>query len=86
MRVLFLLLVHLFVSSCGKNKFKIYPIGPAQFVYEINENSCTTGKHEFFYLIQMCDNLLDNSINNNCALEERRDVFNESCDGDFAPY
>lgn len=86
MRVLILLSILVSISSCGKNKFRVYPIGPAQYAYEAEEENCTTGKHEFHYVRQMCENLLNNEINNNCALDERERIYIESCEGDFIAY
>lgn len=86
---LLLSLSFLFLISCGKGgtlipkKQIIQNIEPAReemFTYELKGNRCTTGRHEFETHEKACSALLNDSLNNDCAKDERLELYtNESC-------
>lgn len=52
--------------------------------YELEENGCNTGKHQFSSLSEMCDALKNDSLNHYCAYSLRRSYFQQSnCPGTF---
>jgi hypothetical protein len=58
--------------------------------YDLTENSCPTGKHEFSgessedVQRQLCAALQSDSANNGCAAYSRAQYFKEKCPGVFA--
>lgn len=50
------------------------------FKYEFEQNGCNTGKKEFSSKSEMCQGLQQESLNNGCALELRKDYFKQMCD------
>ena len=55
------------------------------------KSSCTTGRHTFTasseneILTAFCDSLKNDSLNNNCAWDQRKSLFqNVQCPGDFS--
>lgn len=78
--------------SCGKEAMPwepsiqvqaVTPAEPVDYSYELKTKKCTTGKHQFDTLIEVCQALKDNELNNECALEEREKLFHTSCPGSF---
>lgn len=91
MKLLFIILPFLFIS-CGKETVpwqtqiqvqSLTPAEPVDYTYELETKSCSTGKHQYDTLIEICEALKNNKLNNNCALEERENLFVSSCPGDF---
>jgi hypothetical protein len=94
MNKIFFLLVIINLISCGKDSpltpgrsETIYKVEPAQaedYSYEFTKRDCTTGVQAFQTLIQACDGLRNNDLNNECAKEKREELFvNSKCSGDF---
>lgn len=67
--------------SCGKQQEDtlIKPATPEKYTYSFFEKDCQTGEHEYYYLDDACEALLNDKINNDCALEEREKLYNMSC-------
>lgn len=49
------------------------------YEYEFNNNGCSTGKHVSSSLLELCTTLQNDALNHGCALQERKDYFNEFC-------
>lgn len=75
------LLVLLMFVSCGPKKEEslIRPAEPEKYKYSFYEKDCKTGEHEYYYLDDACEALLDEEINNYCAPEKRKKLYNMSC-------
>jgi hypothetical protein len=95
MNKLILITFSLIFLSCGQaqelvqgEQTTIYKVSPAEaenYSYELRSNSCSTGKHESESFTGICKNLLDNTLNKDCALEEREELFiNSECSGNFS--
>ena len=81
-----------FLVSCGKEAMpwdqpiqvqSVAPAEPVDYSYELATKKCTTGKHQFDTLIEVCEALKNNDLNKGCALEERKELFDTSCPGSF---
>lgn len=83
MKNLIILLPLVLLVSCGKQKKIIPPAMPEMYEYGFNTKECSTGQHNFFTLDEACDALKKDSLNNNCASEEREKLYKSSCSGDF---
>jgi hypothetical protein len=92
--LLLLITVFIFIS-CGQaqqlvdgEQTTIYKVSPAEaenYSYELRARSCSTGKHESESFTGICESLLDHSLNKECALEEREELFvNSECAGNFS--
>ncbi len=80
---LFLVFISLIFVSCDAlNKAKT---ADQSYTYELNINDCPTGSHSFSNLTDYCAALQNNTLNNNCALSERSNLFAEKCPGGFSP-
>ena len=95
MNYFFLILTLMTFISCGKIEGiansvssispKARPVEIEPFSYQLHGSSCTTGEHEFISFVSTCEALKDNELNQDCALEQRRDLFESSeCTGDFS--
>lgn len=63
---------------------KVDPVDEEMFSYELRDSGCTTGIQKFAKHEQACLGLKDDNLNQQCAQEERRDLFlSESCSGLF---
>ena len=82
MRVLMMCML-LILVSCGKTTTLVNPAKPELYTYELYGENCSTGYHEYYYLNDVCDSLLHDEINNNCAIEERTKLYNSHCKGQF---
>lgn len=81
--------------ACGhqsdqKGKVRLNGKAAPQFVYDLkgvkssdDKAACTTGKQAFTDLAQFCEALQSKTVNNDCALEERKAKFKEKCSGEF---
>jgi hypothetical protein len=47
--------------------------------YELTENGCATGKHEFSSHDDYCAGLKNDSLNNFCAIGMRYEKFKQDC-------
>lgn len=63
------------MSACQKKNEK--------FSYDLTENGCPTGNHEFNNKAEYCAALRDDRANNYCALNLRRERYKAECGGDF---
>lgn len=54
--------------------------------YELEENGCNTGKHEFSSRESYCTGLRNNTLNNGCAYSLRKDRYRAECSGDFITF
>ena len=88
-----LLILTVFIS-CGKNSpipgqrsEKVYYIEPAQtenYSYEFTNRKCSTGTQSFGDFYETCEGLTSEELNNSCAYEDRKALFEVShCPGDF---
>lgn len=81
------------VISCGQIKdlaprqTNIIELEPAElepFTYQLLDEDCSTGRHEFHTLREICEALRDDELNQSCAAEERENLFvTAECSGDF---
>jgi len=92
-----LLMFSSLLASCGSpedfiqdprgNDKTIYKTQPAEaeaFTYELRSKSCSTGKHSFGSFENACKALIDEELNNECAIEKREELFlNSDCPGNF---
>ena len=67
-KFIILALVLLNLGACGDSKNDKYS-------YHFVHNNCDTKKHSFNTKQEMCEALLDNSLNNGCALSMRQDEY-----------
>ncbi len=68
----------LLVCACGQeNKTERYS-------YNINENGCATGKHEFNSHNDYCAALKSDEVNNFCAWSSRKGYYERDCGSDWA--
>ena len=87
MKIFSLLLILLFVVSCGKpeEEKKSKPAEPEDYQYELKQGECSTGIHSFSSMEKTCDALKNEEKNNFCARSEREKLFvNHNCEGDFS--
>ena len=52
-----------------------------KFEYDFTYNGCPTGKKSFGSRDEMCSALQNNSLNNHCAQDMRRQHFSRECPG-----
>jgi len=76
------------LASCGENNFGAGTAGGglAAFSYELRDEDegCTTGRHSFENLNDMCRGLRSDSLNDGCApLERERHFLDNKCPGRF---
>jgi hypothetical protein len=71
----------------GQESEKVFYITPAEtetYSYEFTTKKCTTGSRNFSTFLAACDGLVDEAGNNECAFDEREDLFVVSeCPGSF---
>ena len=88
------LLILISLISCGKNSpipgqrsEKVYYVEPAQtedYTYEFTNKKCTTGTQSFSDFYATCEGLTSEELNNSCAYEDRKALFEVSeCPGQF---
>lgn len=94
-KLLILSLISLMAISCGKNANNIWPTTTEQeayadpaiasyYEYSFSTSKCNTGNQTAPTFAEICAQLKDNSLNNNCALEEREELFiSAECEGVF---
>ncbi len=92
---LFTFAILLTLVSCGAEK-KLFqpetktvqasePAVSEEFSYAFRERKCETGEHTFSTFAAVCGALKEVERNNDCAEEEREDLFvGAECPGDFA--
>lgn len=49
------------------------------YSYELFDQGCTTDLHEFYNINDICENLLNDEINNNCAKGKRARLHESQC-------
>lgn len=80
--------------SCGKmenlpgqKSEKVFFIEPAtteSYTYEFTNRKCTTGEQNFGTFYATCDGLKDEVLNDGCAYQERKALYEVSeCPGNF---
>jgi len=94
-KLIILALLSSVLASCGKNANNIWPTTTEQeafadpavatlYEYSFSKNSCQTGNQSASTFVEICKTLKDNSLNNNCAIEERENLFiSAECEGIF---
>ena len=82
-------------TSCGKQVQDFWPEAYQEeayaedavtemYSYEFNIDGCHTGKQAASTFAEICTQLKDDSINKNCAPEEREDLYvTAECEGSF---
>lgn len=95
MKILINTAIILLFVSCGKDgsfiptqKETIYKVDPAEqedYSYEFTKRKCTTGKQYFETFLSACNGLKNESLNNECAQESRKELFESAkCPGEFS--
>ncbi len=84
-----LVFLSLFFVSCGKNAMpwdrpaiytsNIEPAEAEEYQYELGNNKCSTGSHTYSKLLDVCEALLDNNLNNHCVEQKRLELYASSC-------
>ena len=80
--------------ACGKNaqipgqrSEQVFYVAPAEsetYTYEFTKKSCSTDKKSYYTFVEVCEALTNHEINNECAQEERQELFeNSECPGSF---
>ena len=84
------------IVSCGRapgfvtqrEEAAILQIDPAQaenYSYEFSTTKCSTGIHGFDTFTKACEALKDHTLNNECAENQREELFiSEQCPGEFS--
>lgn len=77
------------LASCGKNAMpwerptvyttSVEPAEAEEYQYELGNNKCSTGTHSYSSLVQVCEALLDNELNNHCVEQQRLELYASSC-------
>ncbi len=81
--------------SCGKDGINltgeptiVYTSVPAEtedYSYEFSKRDCSTGVQSFKSLVDVCEGLKDDELNNQCAGEDRKHLYEISeCPGNFS--
>ena len=95
MKIISLILLSFTLVSCGKSINSFLPEAEVQeaevesavsenYEYGFRTRTCQTGTHEARSLGEICTIIADDSLNQNCAREEREVLFeNSSCPGVF---
>lgn len=52
---------------------------PVAYSYEFYGSKCTTGKQEAYTLVEICQKLQNDALNNSCAEEERVSLYQLHC-------
>ncbi len=83
-----ILFAGLFISSvaitgCGDKHFGPDGVNDTDnsLSYSANENGCDTGNHVFATRAEYCAALEDGELNHHCAVESRREYFDQYCQG-----
>lgn len=76
----FILLVFLFAATAC-NQLMDYADEDSAYSYSFNVNGCNTGEKSFSSRAEMCSALTNDSLNNNCAENERYTKFLSDCPG-----
>ncbi|MFT6630715.1 MAG: hypothetical protein ACJAS4_000657 [Bacteriovoracaceae bacterium] len=95
MKIIVSIIALLIFISCGKDgtfiptqQETIYKVEPATqegYSYEFTKRDCTTGKQDFETFVMACNGLKDESLNSECAIENREELFITSqCPGSFS--
>lgn len=79
--LIFTLLTLLGCVTTSCNQLMDYAEEDSAYSYNFNVNGCTTGEKNFSTREAMCDALTDDSLNNNCAENERYTKFLSDCPG-----
>lgn len=69
------------VSGCAEEKAE-----SKTYKYEFTFNNCPTGSHSFSSLSDMCQALQNETLNQGCAQDMRRQYFEQQCPGTFTPF
>ena len=75
------------ISACNKSTDSANRSNNYKKSYNLTVNGCETGEHVFTSSIserdatlQMCNALKDNSLNNYCAEDVRKELYIQNCD------
>lgn len=90
MNKLLLITLSLAFIGCGKDampwsKDKVYikstpPAEAEMYSYELSRGACSTGSHSFHTITEVCQALLDEDLNRQCAEEERLELYRTNCE------
>ena len=73
-----------YLNANSKTVYKLEQADAEQYTYELIGQSCSTGEHSFSTFAAVCSALTDDSLNNECARDERELLFsNSECGGQF---
>ncbi len=72
-------LLSLVLMTVSCNQLMNYAEEKSAYSYDFNVNGCATGEKNFSSLEAMCDALTNDSLNNNCAENERYTKFLSDC-------
>jgi hypothetical protein len=73
-----------FLADVQTQNIEVESAVTEQYNYELTEIECTTGEQKADTFDQICIALKDDSLNNQCAKEDREILFNNSrCKGQF---
>lgn len=88
--LLLLAVVSILSTSCGKGALpwekqivETQSVARSQaeaYSYELGNNSCSTGAHSFNTMVEICQALLDDELNNNCVAKERLRLHKSNCE------
>ncbi len=82
MRISYIFTLVLFLfSTAACNQLLDYSEEKSAYSYDFNVNGCATGEKNFSSREAMCDALTNDSLNNNCAENERYTKFLSDCPG-----
>ena len=76
---IFSLFLLFLLVSCGDNKNPKMVQDSGEYAYAYTVGTCFTGDHKFSSRAEMCLGLKNQTLNNNCAEESRKDYFRRNC-------
>ena len=75
----------LVLSGCGSgsDNSALHKSDLYSYSYSVPDgpSPCSTGEHTFETRTAYCQALLDDDLNNNCAMDVRQEVYKENCEG-----
>lgn len=57
----------------------VEPAEAEEYQYELGNNKCSTGSHSYTTLVEVCEALLNDELNNNCVEQQRLELYATSC-------
>lgn len=65
--------------ACGLQGTKNSETSNESLSYDLKFNGCSTGRHEFKSSEDYCNGLTDEKLNNGCAIDLRKDLYEKNC-------